>query len=85
MVEDFGDAEVAEAPREGGEEEAEVVAEEALEEALEEGRRSWLSHTDTKVCEFENGICERSSVASPEQSLCRCQECSSAEGRRTPW
>ena len=42
-VEDFGAGVVAEAPREveeGGEAEA----------ALEQGGRSWLSHTDTKVC-----------------------------------
>lgn len=42
-VEDFGAGVVAEAPREveeGGEAEA----------ALEQGGRSWLSHTDMKVC-----------------------------------
>lgn len=42
-VEDFGAEGVAEAPQEG-----EGVG--AAEEALEEGRRSWLSHTDMKVC-----------------------------------
>lgn len=43
-VEDFGAGGVEEAHQ--GAEEGGVVA----EEALEEGRRSWLSHTDTKVC-----------------------------------
>ncbi|TMS10460.1 rRNA 2'-O-methyltransferase fibrillarin [Larimichthys crocea] len=41
MVEDFGAGGVAEAPQE-----AEEVEE--AEEALEQGRKSWLSHTDTK-------------------------------------
>lgn len=43
MVEDFGVGGVAEAPQEAEEEEEE-------EEALEQGRKSWLSHTDMKVC-----------------------------------
>lgn len=46
-VEDFGAGVVAEEPRE--EEEAGVASEE-VGAALEQGRRSWLSHTDTKVC-----------------------------------
>lgn len=45
-MEDFEAEGAAEVPREV--EEAEEGGE--AEEALEEGRRSWLSHTDMKVC-----------------------------------